>query len=213
MNKPETHHLEVKRTARYFTLGTLSPATKRVWIVLHGFGQMGESFIQQFSTLADDENYIVAPEALNKYYLKSSIGTVGATWMTKEDRLNEIKDYCAYLDQLYAALNLQQFNGEIIALGFSQGASTVTRWVHQSSHRFSKLVVYAGEVGAEVFPLSENSGLRKTKNYFVYGTRDEFFSPETFNLMIEKYTSLEAEIVSFEGTHVINPQLLAQLFK
>lgn len=207
------HHLEVKRTARYFTLGTLNPATKRVWLVLHGFGQMGESFIQHFSTLADTENYFVAPEALNRYYLKSSSGTVGATWMTKEDRLNEIKDYCAYLDQLYINLNLQHFTGEIIALGFSQGASTVTRWVHQSSHRFSKLVVYAGEVGAEVFPLLETSGLRKTKNYFVYGTQDEFFSTETFNLMIEKYASLKAEIVSFEGGHIIKPLLLAQLFK
>ncbi len=209
----QTHSIEVTRTARYYTLGNYSPKTKRVWIVLHGFGQMGESFIQNFSTIADDENFVIAPEALNRFYLKSASGTVGATWMTKEDRLNEIKDYCNYLDTLYEALNLQNFSGEIIALGFSQGSSTVTRWVNQSKHRFDKLVVYAGEVGAEVFPLTENSGLKKTENYFVYGTQDEFFSMEIIHRMIEKYSPLQSKVVSFEGKHVINAPLLAQLFK
>ena len=48
----------------------------------------------------------MAPEALSRFYADVTPGrhgptsTVGATWMTREDRENEIRDYVAYLDEM-----------------------------------------------------------------------------------------------------------------
>lgn len=198
------HHIQVNRTARYYTLGNLNQSTKKLWLVLHGFGQNAKDFIRNFSTLVDDETFIVAPEALNRFYLKGSGGNVGATWMTKEDRLNEISDYCNYIEDLVATFNLSSFNDvQFNALGFSQGASTITRWADKTKHPVNNLIVYAGEVGAELLPLSAESKLRSTKNFFVYGNRDEFFPIEVFEMMKEKYTEMNFENVLFDGTHEI----------
>lgn len=207
------HHITVQRTARYYTLGSLNAQTQRVWIVAHGFGQMAASFLKNFEDMISEHDFFVAPEALNRFYSKGSSGTVGATWMTREDRMNEIQDYCHYLDSLYHALGLDAFKGEIIVLGFSQGSSTITRWVDSTLCRVSKTVVYAGEVGAEVFPLKESSGLKRTQNYFIYGTKDEFFNQATFDMMIERYKPLNAEVISYDGNHSVNASVLLQVVK
>ena len=100
------HQLTVSRTARYHQLGELSAMTRRVWFVAHGYGQLAAYFIRHFAplTAADPHLVVVAPEGLSRFYLNGTGGRVGATWMTKEDRLAEIEDYVAYLNQLAATI-------------------------------------------------------------------------------------------------------------
>lgn len=202
-------HIIVNKTARYYTLGELNTHTQQVCFVLHGFGQLAGNFIKNFEPLLTDKIFFIAPEALNHFYLKKASGEVGATWMTKEDRLNEIKDYTNYLNDLYENFDLEQYpNVKITALGFSQGASTVTRWVNSTHHRIDKTIVYAGEVGIEVFPLLPTSPLAKSNNYYVYGTQDEFFKLELFKQMKEAYKELNFTFVEYEGTHEIYTDVL-----
>jgi hypothetical protein len=87
------HHITVTKTARYYSQGVLNATTERIWIVVHGYLQRAEDFIKMFDFLDDGKTYIVAPEALNRSYLKGGYDKTGATWMTKDDRENEIKDY------------------------------------------------------------------------------------------------------------------------
>ena len=205
-------HLIINKTARYYTLGTLNEHTKQVWFVLHGHGQLAGNFIKKFEPLLSDGLFFIAPEALNHFYLKRGSMEVGATWMTKEDRLNEIKDYINYLNDLYENFDLDQYPSiKITALGFSQGASTLTRWVHATQHRIDRAIVYAGEVAPELIPLQDTSGLNKTKNYFIYGTEDEFFKPAIFNEMIERYADIKLELIQYEGTHEIYVDVLRPL--
>ena len=204
-------HIVVQKTARYFTLGELNEHTKKVWFVLHGFGQMAGSFIKNFEALQNEHTFIVAPEALNHFYLKGAGGNVGATWMTKEDRLNEIKDYTNYLDALYEQFELEQYpETKVIALGFSQGASTVTRWANATRHRIDTLIVYAGEVAAEVLPVSEHSPLHKTDNHYICGTQDSIFTPPLVEQVKANYTSMNFTYTSFNGGHEIQPDTLKQ---
>ena len=98
----------MQRTARYYTLGGGSAAPRDVWFVLHGYGQLAGDFIRYFSDLAADDSLVVAPEAMNRFYLVTTETSapardrpVGATWMTREDRDSEIADYVEYLDALY----------------------------------------------------------------------------------------------------------------
>lgn len=206
------NHLIVNRTARFYTLGQLSSKTKYVWIVIHGFGQMGDTFLKNFEPLQSEEHFFIAPEALNKFYLKGPGGNVGATWMTKADRLNEIKDYTEYLNDLYELFEFEkQGDLKVIVLGFSQGASTATRWVHATEHLIHHLIVYAGEVAPELIPLQAHSGLKKTKNHFIYGTKDEFFPIDLLRTMRDKYAELNLNVVEFDGGHDIKPALLQDL--
>lgn len=207
------NHLLTQKTARYYTLGELNTHTRHVWFVLHGFGQLAGKFIKEFEPLLAPGVFIIAPEALNHFYLKGPGGEVGATWMTKEDRLNEIKDYVNYLDDVYELFDLEQYpETKITALGFSQGSSTVSRWVNATQHRIDTLICYAGEVGAEVFPINEHSPLRRTENHYMYGTRDEFFPLELIREAAKgKYSEMNFTIHEFEGGHQIKPELLKPL--
>jgi predicted esterase len=206
------NHIIINKTARFFTLGEINPKTKQVWIVLHGWGYDVKKFLAQFEPLLNEETFIIAPEALNRFYLKGNGGMVGATWMTKEDRLNEIKDYIRYLDDVYENFELERFSGAINVLGFSQGASTATRWVNATEHRIDTLIVYAGEVAPELFPLQSVSGLRRTKNIFICGNQDEYLSSETVTQMKALYHEMNFTEIEFNGKHIINTDVLKPFF-
>jgi len=121
--------IETKKTARYYTLGALSEKTRTVWFVCHGYGQLANYFLRNFKSLENEKTFIISPEGFHRYYLNGFSGRVGASWMTKEDRLNDIADYVAYLDQLYHKVfsSVNRNNLKVNLLGFSQGGATATR--------------------------------------------------------------------------------------
>src|SRR6266704_6639708 len=94
----QEHHVSVTRTARYFTLGS-SRGVAEVWFACHGYGQLAGRFLEKLRVLDDGTRYLVAPEGLSRFYLSESATArrVGASWMTREDRLVEIEDYVRYL--------------------------------------------------------------------------------------------------------------------
>jgi len=76
------HHFTVARTARYEQLGEPSAATRQLWLVAHGYGQLAEYFIRHFKAVyaADPAGtVVVAPEALSRFYLAGNGGRVGAS--------------------------------------------------------------------------------------------------------------------------------------
>ena len=58
-------------TAPYHTYGTLSEDTKVIIIAFHGYGQLAKYFIQKFDFLNLDNNYVIAPQGLSKFYIKN----------------------------------------------------------------------------------------------------------------------------------------------
>src|SRR5439155_683249 len=122
------HHLSVSRTARYFTLGERSAAEAEVGFACHGYGQLAARFLEKLRVLDDGTRYLVAPEGLSRFYLSESPTErrVGASWMTREDRLAEIADYVQYLDAVYQEVFglLDRSQVTVHALGFSQGVAT-----------------------------------------------------------------------------------------
>ncbi|HEX6587898.1 MAG TPA: hypothetical protein VF039_02660 [Longimicrobiales bacterium] len=122
-----------------------------MWYVLHGYRQLADRFIERFRPIATPERLIVAPEALNRFYLDddaslrahSPDSPVGATWMTRLERDAEIADYVAYLDALDRALGLPRAVRRIV-LGFSQGSATAARWAMLGRRRPTRLVLWGG---------------------------------------------------------------------
>jgi hypothetical protein len=104
------HHLPVSRTARYFTIGEPHASLRELWFVCHGYGQLAGRFVRHFESIDAPHRMIVAPEALSRFYVevpgKTHADThVGASWMTREDRLSDIEDYVEYLDALHAHIS------------------------------------------------------------------------------------------------------------
>ncbi len=211
---PRAHHLEVPRTARYYTLGG-GPSTRAVWLVLHGYGQLAEYFARNFAPHTEGR-LVVAPEALSRFYLPAPGGgtggangaaRVGATWMTREDRLNEIGDYVRYLDRTLdaatEAAEVDPARTPLAVLGFSQGAATACRW---AAHRYAdglappaRVVLWGGAVPPD-FDLAGADGdaLRAARLTLVVGDADEF---ATAAVSAEQEARLTAAGVAYEVVH------------
>lgn len=138
------HHLSVQRTARYYTLGDPDAAIRSIWFVCHGYGQLAERFLRDFEALDDGATLVIAPEALSRMYIRGSHGLVGASWMTREDRENEIADHVRYLDAvLERTLTIGGAAGAMLTVfGFSQGTATAARWVALGEVRPQRLVLW-----------------------------------------------------------------------
>jgi predicted esterase len=202
------YNIEVTKTARYFTLGKLNEHTKIVWFVIHGHKQLAGNFIQTFSELADEGDYIIAPEGLSRLYVKGDSGDVGATWMTKEDRKNEIKDYVNYIDKLFfeeVDSKRDNFNFKVYALGFSQGAATLTRWLALGKSKVDKIISWCGSIGHDV-DYSASGNFKSTPVNLVFGNKDPYY-PENFNKsqaeILQKY-GIKPEVHIFDGGHEVS---------
>src|SRR5690554_4927577 len=106
----------------YSTLNSFTPKTKNVWMVFHGMGYLSKYFINYFSELNPDENYIIALQAPSKYYQDKTFKRVGASWLTRENTEVETENILNYVDSVYE----QEFKEDVpnlLILGYSQGVS------------------------------------------------------------------------------------------
>jgi predicted esterase len=214
------HHLTVPRTARFHTLGEPTPETGALWIVCHGYGQLAARFLQRFAAIVHPSRAIVAPEALSRFYLDAP-GTlpagerrVGATWMTREDRLAEIADQVSYLDALHAwAVGAIGRAPRVTVLGFSQGAATASRWVAASEARVDRLVLWGGGLPPDLDPRAHRERLASSELTLVVGERDALI-PD--GAVAEAEARLVAagvpyRLVRYDGGHDIDAETLHRL--
>ena len=212
-------HFTVSRTARYQQLGELSPATTQLWLVLHGYGQLAEYFIRHFAPLhaADPAGtVIVAPEALSRFYLTGTGGRVGASWMTRADRLAEIEDQATYLDALLGHLLAAAPAGvQLTVLGFSQGTATASRWLARAAGRWrpQQLVLWAGDFPADIEADNARHLLTDLPVALVSGEQDEYVSADVVSAQTTRLQALGARVSqhSFAGGHTLHAGLLRQL--
>lgn len=212
--------IEFKYTGRYFKIGEIGPETRAVWFVIHGYGQLAQYFLRKFNTLEQHQICVIAPEGLSHYYLedaasRSKTGNtrVGASWMTRENRLRDIENYIAYLNTVFAREIGTRKDLDITLLGFSQGAATVSRWALSDSIYFRRLVLWAGILPPDMdFDKGKQLLQAKTVNV-VYGKNDPFLNESRFGEMkslAEKLGITPNEIV-FEGAHEIHEPTLLTL--
>lgn len=208
----KVHHIKTIRTARFYTAGSLNQETRHVWLVLHGYGQMAEYFIRHFTQVQESVDFILAPEALSRFYVNQTTGRIGATWMTKEDRENEIKDYIQYLDGVLSSLNLPD-HASIHVLGFSQGAATACRWLFGTKYKVKTLICWAGFFPPDMQWTSPKYLDDSMKTYLVYGNQDEYINDAWRNEMekVLKPLPKKPNILTFEGKHEMNQSTLQSL--
>ncbi|MEM9326946.1 MAG: alpha/beta hydrolase [Bacteroidota bacterium] len=210
-------HVEVSLQASYRTMNEYTDRTKFVWLVFHGYGQLTEFFIRKFQVLDPDDHFIIAPQGLSKFYLEGFSGRVGATWMTKEDRLTEIDNQQRYLRAVLESEVGDLSQGKkLILFGFSQGVATMCRFAAYNDFSFDRMVLWAG-----TFPhdLSKEDTRHWPSDFpmkYFTGRDDPFLKPGMIEAQEERLielTGVHPEITQFDGKHEVRPELLHRVYQ
>lgn len=226
-----TRHLEIRRHARYAILGSDGeepeggdPGARRssTWFALHGYGQTAPGFLRYFAALDDGSRLLVAPEGLHRHYVDHEAGKVGASWMTSEDRLTDIADYVAYLDRLHAHVGAPGVGGtdgvsdsesRVVALGFSQGVHTLSRWLAFGSARIDVAIFWGSHLPPDLDLGEHADRFRGAGVHLVAGDEDPHFDDEAVS---EAEGRLRAAGIPFEthrygGGHRLDREVLEKL--
>ncbi len=219
-------HIRITRTARYYTLGSPAPPLPEVWLVCHGYRQLARRFLPRFAGLDDGTRLIVAPEGLSRFYLHDPAGRrhgkeipVGATWMTREDRENEIADYIGLLDAVLDAVldgttsALGEQPVRLTVFGFSQGAQTVCRWVAAGEADIERVILWGGYLPDDFDLQRGPDRLRSAEFILVRGLDDQFISEEAHASQEARLHELGIpfETLTHAGGHELDTALLLKI--
>ncbi|HEY7896626.1 MAG TPA: hypothetical protein VIC24_17105 [Gemmatimonadaceae bacterium] len=222
------HHFPVGRTARFYTLGDAQRGPSEVWFVLHGYGQLASKFLPHFRVVDDGRRLIVAPEALSRFYLDTVAAShahsaVGASWMTREDRLSEIDDYIEYLDALADQVR-RDLGGKlprVVTLGFSQGVATACRWMTKGQVVIDRLILWGGLIPHDLDLETLKSPPATTRRtdgtspeiIIVVGSDDGLVTAASIAEQSERLAraSITARTMSFAGGHRLDDETLTAL--
>ena len=211
----DEHRLSVPRSARYFTIGADPRTAREIWFVLHGYGQLAGRFLRHFVSLGDGQRAVVAPEGLSRFYLESDArDKVGASWMTREDRLTEIDDYVHYLDVVFAEVTRERRPaGGVHVLGFSQGTATASRWLVHGSASAERLILWGGEIPPDLDLARARERWGRTTLLFVAGNGDQFITPKVLARDEQRLKDhgIAYRVARFEGGHEIVAEVLSRV--
>lgn len=183
---------------KYYTLGNKeNPAV----LILHGYGQNGQDFIQEFDYLKH-KYYLICPNAPNAFYAKKTFGAVGYNWMTKENRSEAIEVYLNYLEEI---LKVESIETPIIIIGFSQGSQTAYRF----AHRHNKVRLLIGMSGL-ICPEIEIS-FYKTKSIICYDPLDPFLVNNNWEVISASYAvNPHIKLVQHNNKHQVYHPVIQQ---
>ncbi len=216
--RPSVRHIRVARTARYYVLGDRGGGVREAWFALHGYRQAARRFARRFEVLDASGRLVVVPEALSRFYVDPSSGRhgrehrVGGSWMTREDRDNEIADYVAYLDALAGEATAPTVRHRV-ALGFSQGAHTASRWVVMGRTDVQELVLWGAGLATDLDRDALAAGLEGVRVTFVRGADDPFRArrEERAQEALLEELGVAVRVLGFAGGHEVAPGPLLEL--
>jgi predicted esterase len=204
----------IQKSVRVFSIGKPSPLVKNLWICLHGYGQLADWFGKRFERWASKDRLFVFPEGPHRFYLQGTAGRVGASWMTKQDRLNDIADQFNYLEELTRDyLKYLPNDVQLHVLGFSQGVATGFRWIGKTNLSIQSLICWAGSFPLDVDYALIASKFRPINMQVAFGNQDAFISVQEAQKLIgqlrEQGINLKSHV--YAGGHRLQLDLLDEL--
>jgi predicted esterase len=207
------YKIRTEKTGHFFTHGTLTAKTRFVWVCLHGYGQLAKYFIQRFEFLDPELHYVIVPEGLNRFYFEGVNERPVTSWMTREDRLDEIADYVGFLELLRKKLSWDKtLDVQIIYLGFSQGVSTLIRWLTNIHPPCDHLLLWAGMMPDDILLEHHRIYFGSFPAYYFIGKADPYFNEnrgKEIGVLLER-AGMKTQIQWFEGEHKVEESILKQ---
>jgi predicted esterase len=212
----DRHTLEVSRTARYHVQVSGGSVGAGVWFLLHGYGQLAAPFLASLVALARPGRLLVAPEALSRFYLRRGTGEVGASWMTREERVDEIRDTVRYLDLVWervAAEHALPPSVPLHAFGFSQGAAAAARWAVLGRAPVAHATLWACPLPPDLDLALHAERSRRLRWTFALGDADTTIDRAAWDSGLARLSAagIEPECLRFPGAHDLDAAALARL--
>lgn len=204
---PEERKIKIEKSARYYLHNPSPDEIRNVVFVIHGYAQLAGEFIKEFDFLSDNNTLIIAPEGLSKFYFRNKIA---ASWMTKEDRLNEINDYLNFLDKVFDEVkSMYSIDGaKVYVLGYSQGVHTAVRWFINSDIKFEKLILCSSDFPKDADFNALSDKLVNSELVYLQGEFDDVVPMDTFiqNKKLFSENNIPFTEIIFKGKHEINKE-------
>ena len=207
--------ISISKTGKYSQIGKCSKKINNVWIVLHGYGMLSEYFVKKFECIINETTLVIAPEATNRFYLGNNYTRVGASWMTKLDREQEISDNILFLDKLFSIIKKEigHDNFKLNTLGLSQGGPTLVRWLMSNRLNTNSLILWGSDIPIDSLVIENKSRWDSMNLKIVIGKNDEYINEEKkqeFVGVVKSY-GLKYDLVEYEGSHKIIEEELKKI--
>lgn len=186
-----------------------------VFYLFHGYAQLPEYFIRHFERFFRPNRLFVAPQGPSTLYIQGTSGRVGASWMTKHNRLNDIADINGYLNYLHESIKAHispraTFN----TLSFSQGCAVTLRWLYQSSLKPKNIFIWGGTLPHDLPLELQREKLAASQLHIVNGVNDPYLKDELHSGEIRRLfedNHIPFEWHTFEGGHHLDAETLERL--
>ena len=207
--------ISISKTGKYSQIGKSSKKINNVWIVLHGYGMLSEYFVKKFECIIDETTLVIAPEATNRFYLGNNYNRVGASWMTKLDREQEISDNILFLDKLFSIIkkDIGHDNFKLNTLGFSQGGPALVRWLMSNKLNTNSLILWGSDIPKDSLVTENKSRWNSINLKIVIGKNDEYINEEKkqeFVGVVKSY-GLKYDLIEYKGSHKIIEEELKKI--
>lgn len=196
------HTIKVQQTARWFHVGAEPSEAEHVVIVLHGYGQHPAFMLDGLSELGTDGRCVCAPEALSRFYVRGTEGRVGASWMTRDERLSDISDHLAYLENWLESLAISP-TAKVTLVGFSQGVATAGRWLDQGLP-VNQVLLHSGTIPPEWHERSELKFSTDIEKFILFrGDTDSIYPKENHSkaATLLENSGYKIATVNYKGGH------------
>ena len=196
--------IQVKKKARYILSNEPSKKIKNIWLVCHGYGQSAIGFLNWFKPIFSDDTLIIAPEGLSKFYWEGFNGKVVSSWMTKENRKDEIDDYIHFIEDVVKKISTKlNDNIKFNVLGFSQGTATISRWANHTNITLNSIHLWSGHFPDDLLVKWKIKQLPML--HFHIGNKDPFINRNSIKIQKNKLKNkgIVFEIHTFNGKHKV----------
>ena len=199
----------------YTILNSFGSETKNVWLVFHGMGYLSKYFARYFKELNPSENSIIVPQAPSKYYQGKDFKHVGASWLTRENTVEDTKNILNYIDAVWNN-EMPVGSFRFIVLGYSQGVSIAMRWLASRKIVCDELVLHSGGIPKELNASDFEYLPSECHVTYLYGDRDPYITEARKTEESLKGNAIFGDRLSvtvFKGVHEVNTSYINRLAK
>ncbi len=144
-------------------------------IHFHGYAERGEEVCTLLAAHLPPDIHLLCPEGQARFYKRGLGGSVGSSWMTKDDRLLDIANIQRYID---AVLGGAGGTEKIKVSAFSQGVPVAIRWLAQ--YRLKPQALYLAAARLPEQPYLDTLATLMDGVHFVTPKADELISAEDY---------------------------------
>lgn len=167
-------------------------------VSFHGYGENADIQMERLVAIPGTGPWtLVSVQGLHRFY-KGRGEDVIASWMTRQDREDAIRDNVAYVDSVVEATRVK--DEPLVCLGFSQGVAMAFRAAVRGRVKASGVIGVGGDVPPELLadPASWFPRVLLTR-----GVRDEWYTAEK---MGKDYRALrprvdDVQTFEYQGGH------------